>query len=172
MTALWGGLATEQAAYVLHEQSPIEDVRDTPIVHQGLEARHVSFPVMVLPIGIANLVRRRQLWEMDVAGAVEALEKPGQVVLLGESRELPAGFEADVDDLLHPMLGKESEETLGRLLGETDGVQLHSSNPAKASCGGGTSAGSVSSGPMISSVPSLRMWTTLASRSRSEFSMR
>ena len=125
MTALWGGLATEQAAYVLHEQSPIEDVRDTPIVHQGLEARHVPFTVMVQAIGIANLVRRRQLREMDVVGTVEALQEPGKVVLLGEPRELTAGFEADVDDLLHPMLGKESEETLCRLLGETDGVELH-----------------------------------------------
>src|SRR5215203_970670 len=168
MAALQGRLAAEQTIYAFREQVPIEDIRDTSCAHQRLEALNIPFPVMVLAIGIANLVRRRQLREMDVVGTVEALQEPGKVVLLGEPRELTAGFEADVDDLLHPMLGKESEETLGRLLGETDGVQLHSSNPAKASCGGGTSAGSVSSGPMISSVPSLRMWTTLASRSRSE----
>jgi hypothetical protein len=50
---------------------------------------------------------------MDIAGAVEALQEPGQIVLLGEPGELPAGFEADIDDLLDAMLGKESEEALG-----------------------------------------------------------
>jgi hypothetical protein len=80
---------------------------------------------MVLAVGIANLVRRRQLREMDVGGVVEAPQKPGKVVLLGEPRELPAGFEADVDDLLDSMLGEESKEALGRLLGEPDGVELH-----------------------------------------------
>ena len=65
---------------------------------------------MVLTIVIANLGRRGQLWKMDVAGAVEAFQKPGEVVLLGEPRELPAGFEADVDDLLHPMLGEKPKK--------------------------------------------------------------
>ena len=113
MAALWSGLATEQATHAFREQSPIKGIRDTTSVHQRLEARDVPFPVMIPAISIANLVRRRQLREMDVACAVEAIQEPGQIVLFREPGELPAGFEADIDDLLDAMLGKESEEALG-----------------------------------------------------------
>jgi hypothetical protein len=68
---------------------------------------------MVLTIVIANLGRRGQLRTMDVAGPVEAFQKPDKVVLLGEPRELPAGFEADIDDLFDSMLGEEPKEALG-----------------------------------------------------------
>ena len=68
---------------------------------------------MVLTIVIANLGRRGQLRKMDVGGPVEAFQKPGEVVLLGEPRELPAGFEADIDDLFDSMFGEEPKEALG-----------------------------------------------------------
>ncbi len=84
MAALWSGLANEQATHAFREQSPIKGIRDTTSVHQRLEARDIPLPVMVLTIGIANLGRRRQLREMDVTGAVEAIQKPGKIVLLGE----------------------------------------------------------------------------------------
>src|SRR5215217_22366 len=112
MAALRGRLAAEEATHALREQGPTENIRDASRVHQRLEARDVPFPVMVLAIGIANLVRRRQLREMDVASTVEAPQKPGKVILLGEPRQLPTGFEADIDDLFDPMFGKESEEAL------------------------------------------------------------
>jgi hypothetical protein len=125
MAALGCGLAAEQATDTFLEQGSIEDVRDTSSIHQRLEARDIPFPVMVFAIVIANLGGRRQLRKMDVASAVEALEKPSKVVLLGEPRELPARFEADIDDLFDPIVGEESEEALGRLLREPDGVELH-----------------------------------------------
>ena len=86
---------------------------DTSRVHQGLEARNIPLPVMVLAIVIANLGRRGQLRQMDVAGAVEAFQKPGEVVLLSEPRELPAGFEADIDDLFDSMFAEEPKEAFG-----------------------------------------------------------
>ena len=112
MAALWRGLAAEQATDALREQGPIDDIWDTSCIHQCLEARNIPFPIMVLTIVIPNLGRRGQLRAMDVAGAVEALQKPGQVVLLGEPRELPAGFETDIDDLFDSMFGEEPKEAL------------------------------------------------------------
>ena len=113
VAVLRGGLAAEQATHALREQRPIKGVRDAAVVHQGLEARHISFPVVVLAIVIANLGRRCQFWEVDVARAVEALQKPSKVILFCEPRELPAGFETDIDDLFDPMLGEEFEKALG-----------------------------------------------------------
>src|SRR5215213_1960287 len=84
VTALRGGFAAEQATDALRKQGPIEDVRDTSLIHQRLEARDIPFPIMVLAIVIANFIRWGQLRQMDVAGTVEACQKPGQVVLLGE----------------------------------------------------------------------------------------
>jgi len=125
MAVLWCGFAAEQATHSLREHGSIEDIRDTPGVHQRFEARDISVPVMVLSVVIADLGRRCELREVDVARAVEVLEKPGKVVLFGKPRELPAGFETDIDGLFDPMLGEESEKALGRLLGEPDGVELH-----------------------------------------------
>jgi hypothetical protein len=105
MAALWCGLTAEQATDALREQGPIEDIRDTSGIHQCLEAPDIPFPIMVVAVVIANLGRRRQLRKMDVAGAVETLQKPGKVILLGKPRELPTGLEADIDDLFDPMLG-------------------------------------------------------------------
>src|SRR5918999_996668 len=103
MATLRCGLATEQATHALREQGLIEGIRDTTRVHQRLEAGGVPFPITVLAIGIANLGRRRQLREMDVACAVEAIQEPGKVILFREPGELPAGFKADIDDLLDAM---------------------------------------------------------------------
>ncbi len=113
MAALRCGLAAKQAIDAFLEQGPIEGIQDTTRVHQRLEAGDVPFPIMILAIGIANLGGRRQLWEMDVACAVEAIEEPGKVILFCEPGELPPGFEADIDELLDAMLSKKSKEAPG-----------------------------------------------------------
>ena len=84
VTALRGGLAAEETANALREQVPIEGIRDTSRVHQRLEARDIPLPVMVLAIVIKNLGRRRQVREMEVTCAVQAIQEPGEIVLLSE----------------------------------------------------------------------------------------
>src|ERR671912_227735 len=84
-------LAAEQTADGLLERGPVEGVRDSTLVHQRLELQNVVVPVAVFTIGVPDLSIRGELREVDVTRAVETAQKPGQVILLGKTRELPTG---------------------------------------------------------------------------------
>ena len=59
---------------------------------------------------------------MDVLDARQFACEPGEVVLLGEARELRPVVEADVDEAGHACALQEREELLGRLSGESNRV--------------------------------------------------
>ena len=129
MTALGRSLAAQEAR-VVSQQFPVEAPIGVPLLHELPEPLLKGLPgSTALLEAVEQLLRGREVGDMDVLDAGKLAREPGEVVPLGESRQLRAVVKPDVDQALHTRSFQEREEPLGRLPGESnrvDRVQLRS----------------------------------------------
>src|SRR3990167_1085873 len=123
--ALFGGwLTAKQTRGDRLELLAIQRFGDSPLVQKGLKTRGVSRPIAVGSEIAENLLGRGKLRQVDVPAAVREFgKKIRQIVLFGESRQLPAGVQTDIHQPAHPVPAQELEERLRPLLGESDRIE-------------------------------------------------
>ena len=100
----------------------VETCGDTALFHRREKKCFIGRPIFRTAIGLEKFRRWSEQRLMPVFDSGDFSQKKREVRMLGESGELAAAILTDVDDLLDPGTGEQSEEFLGGFSGEADGA--------------------------------------------------
>src|SRR5882762_480810 len=122
MAFLWAGFGAEKRD-LGRPRRRIETCGDTTLFHHCEKICFIGGPIFRAAIRLEKFRWRGEQRLMQVFHSGDFSQKEGEVGMLGESRELAAAILTDVDDLLDPGTGEQSEEFLGGFSGEADGAE-------------------------------------------------